>query len=37
MVDSGWTFTVCGYFMMSYGQARSVTPFALADTSNGDS
>lgn len=37
MVDSGWTFTVCGYFMMSHGQARSVTPFALADTSNGDS
>lgn len=33
MVDSRWTFTVCGYRLMEAG-AEKVYPFALADSSN---
>lgn len=33
MVDSKWTFTVCGYRLMEAG-AEKVYPFALADSSN---
>ncbi len=33
MVDSRWTFTVCGYKMMQSG-CEEVYPFALADSSN---
>ena len=34
MVDSKWTFTVCGMLLKQAG-ANSVTPFALANTANG--
>jgi len=33
VVDSRWTFTVCGYKLMEAG-AENVYPFALADSSN---
>lgn len=33
MVDSRWTFTVCGYRLMEAG-AENVYPFALADSGN---
>lgn len=33
VVDSGWTFTVCGYRLMEAG-AENIYPFALADSSN---
>ena len=33
MVDSRWTFTVCGYRLMEAG-AEAVYPFALADSGN---
>lgn len=33
VVDSRWTFTVCGYRLMEAG-AQKVYPFALADSSN---
>jgi ATP-dependent DNA helicase RecQ len=33
VVDSRWTFTVCGYRLMEAG-AEKVYPFALADSSN---
>lgn len=33
VVDSKWTFTVCGYRLMEAG-AENVYPFALADSSN---
>ena len=33
VVDSKWTFTVCGYRLMEAG-AEKVYPFALADSSN---
>ena len=33
MVDSGWTFTVCGYKLKT-GGSGDVYPFALANTSN---
>lgn len=33
VVDSRWTFTVCGYRLMEQG-AEKVYPFALADSSN---
>ena len=33
VVDSKWTFTVCGYRLMEAG-AQAVYPFALADSSN---
>ena len=33
VVDSKWTFTVCGYRLMEAG-AEKVFPFALADSSN---
>lgn len=33
VVDSRWTFTVCGYRLMEAG-AENVYPFALADSSN---
>lgn len=33
MVDSKWTFTVCGMLLLAKAGALSVTPFALADTS----
>ncbi|MCR5214945.1 MAG: RecQ family ATP-dependent DNA helicase [Eubacterium sp.] len=33
MVDSKWTFTVCGYKLINGGSGK-VYPFALADTSN---
>jgi ATP-dependent DNA helicase RecQ len=33
VVDSKWTFTVCGYRLMEAG-AETVYPFALADSSN---
>ncbi|MGN1394410.1 MAG: phosphoribosyltransferase [Succinivibrionaceae bacterium] len=33
MVDSKWTFTVCGILLLDEAKAQSVTPFALADTS----
>lgn len=33
IVDSRWTFTVCGYILMEAG-AEKVYPFALADSSN---
>lgn len=32
LVDSKWTFTVCGYFLMEKG-ATNIFPFALADSS----
>ena len=35
MVDSRWTITVCGDLLMRHG-ANSVTPFCLADTSEGN-
>ncbi len=34
MVDSGWTFTVCGYKLIRAGSGK-VFPFALANTGNG--
>ena len=33
VVDSRWTFTVCGYKLMEAG-AENIYPFALADSSN---
>lgn len=33
VVDSRWTFTVCGYRLMEAG-AKNIYPFALADSSN---
>ena len=33
MVDSRWTFTVCGYRLMEAG-AEKIYPFALADSGN---
>ena len=33
VVDSRWTFTVCGYRLMEAG-AENIYPFALADSSN---
>lgn len=35
MVDSKWTFTVCGYILMENG-AEKVFPFALADSSRNE-
>ncbi len=37
MVDSRWTFTVCGYKLKAYGSGK-VFPFALANSAgrNGD-
>ena len=34
MVDFRWTFTWCGILLHSQGGVKSVTPFALADTSS---
>ncbi len=34
MVDSRWTFTICGYMILEIAKANSLTPLALADTSN---
>lgn len=34
MVDSRWTFTICGGLLLKIGLVKSVTPFAIADTSN---
>jgi ATP-dependent DNA helicase RecQ len=33
MVDSRWTFTVCGYKLRKYGSGK-VFPFALANSAN---
>ena len=33
VVDSKWTFTICGYRLMEAG-AENIYPFALADSSN---
>ena len=33
VVDSRWTFTVCGYRLMEAG-AENIYPFALADSGN---
>ena len=35
MVDSKWTFTVCGYRLME-NRAEKVFPFALADSSRNE-
>lgn len=34
MVDSRWTFTICGGLLLKRGLVKSVTPLAIADTSN---
>lgn len=34
MVDSRWTFTTCGGLLLKRGLVKSVTPLAIADTSN---
>lgn len=34
MVDSRWTFTICGGILLKRGFVKSVTPLAIADTSN---
>ena len=34
MIDSGWTFTVVGLLLKQKAHVRSVTPLALANTSN---
>lgn len=34
MVDSRWTFTICGGLLLRRGLVKSVTPLAIADTSN---
>lgn len=34
MVDSRWTFTICGGILLKRGLVKSVTPLAIADTSN---
>lgn len=34
MVDSRWTFTICGATLLGCGGVKSVTPLAIADTSN---
>lgn len=37
MVDSGWTFTVCGKVLLQNASAKSVTPLALANTATKES
>lgn len=34
MVDSGWTFTVAGMILKAKGKVKSVTPIAIANSSN---
>ena len=34
MVDSRLTFTICGGVLLKRGLVKSVTPLAIADTSN---
>ena len=34
MVDSRWSFTIWGWILLKRGFVKSVTPLAIADTSN---